>query len=90
MKKRLGFVSNSSSSSFIINLSDITVEQFDKLLIIASAPIGEYGDSWDITEDNGAVHGFTIMDNGQDQGMMLELQKLGIDMTKIVWDNDEG
>lgn len=88
-KKRLGFVSNSSSSSFIIARGDITDNQLAQLIEISNGPIGEWDDTWcvDVVEDR--VSGFTIMDNGyKDDGMYNVLQDLGIDMSKVDWKED--
>lgn len=88
-KKRLGFVSNSSSSSFIIARGDITEHQQKKLMRIAAGPIGEWDDSWNVYETAVGISGFTIMDNGcRDDGMYNVLQNLGIDMTKVNWEED--
>lgn len=88
-KIRNGFVSNSSSSSFIIARRDLSQNQLEQLVEIASGPIGEWDDSWYVTEAADGVSGFTIMDNGcKDDGMYTVLQKLGIDMSKVEWNED--
>ena len=63
MKYRTGFVSNSSSSSFVCALNRLTDEQLTKLLAYPDSP--ENTDGWDLRIDNeaGLVTGFTIMDN---------------------------
>lgn len=88
-KIRNGFVSNSSSSSFIIARRDLSQNQLAQLVEIASGPIGEWDDSWYVSEDADGVSGFTIMDNGgKDDGMYKVLQKLDIDMSKVEWNED--
>ncbi len=92
MKLRNGFVSNSSSSSFVIYLKDITKEQLEK--IINHAEEGErFGidyaksDEWNIEvngtpETDGVVRGDTFMDNFD----MAEFFKMiGIDSDKVDW-----
>lgn len=88
-KIRNGFVSNSSSSSFIIARRDLSQNQLAQLVEIASGPIGEWDDSWYVSEVADGVSGFTIMDNGgKDDGMYKVLQKLDIDMSKVEWNED--
>lgn len=67
MKIRKGFVSNSSSSSFIIAKYLMTEEQICSLMAYCSCPIGPYKDSWDVYEDDHYVTGFTIMNNNMDE-----------------------
>jgi len=64
MKYRTGFVSNSSSSSFVCALSKLNAEQLVKLLAYQDSP--ENTDGWAIhcSEDIGLVNGHTTMDNG--------------------------
>jgi hypothetical protein len=64
MKYRTGFVSNSSSSSFVCALSKLDAVQLAKLLAYQDSE--ENTDGWTIhsNEDAGLVEGFTTMDNG--------------------------
>lgn len=64
MKYRTGFVSNSSSSSFIAATSKLTEDEILALLEYATGP--ENTDHWSIEldEDKGLVTGYTSMDNG--------------------------
>ena len=95
MKTRLGFVSNSSSSSFIINLEDITISQ--KNLIsnhIESAKMFQRnnpdlnfqcvdeGDAWYVYENDNTLEGNCHMDNFD---MYSFMEFIGIDLDKVKW-----
>ena len=68
MKTRQGFVSNSSSSSFIIKLSDITEQQHIDILNYLDNPTpdeqGWYDSQWDYRYDEKFLKGDTSMNNG--------------------------
>lgn len=64
MKIRQGFVSNSSSSSFVAAIDRLTDVEIAKLLAYQDSE--ENTDGWTITlnHEMGLVEGFTTMDNG--------------------------
>lgn len=74
MKERIGFVSNSSSSSFIICRAKLSLDQIEKIQnhidyyneYFAELP-GHYqqtkADSWSITVNEESVYGYVFMDN---------------------------
>jgi hypothetical protein len=67
MKIRNGFVSNSSSSSFVVALSVLSEEEKQKILgYVPFSNADEYKDHWSIRIDEirGVIYGFTTMDNG--------------------------
>jgi hypothetical protein len=85
MKIRCGFVSNSSSSSFVIQLKDITAEQLEKIVNHATigAQLGiDYADSdyWNIEVDSENVRFSTEMDNFD---MIEFLEKIGVNDSVI-------
>ena len=81
MKIRNGFVSNSSSSSFIIKKESISELQAKALLDYASSE--DNWDGWSIYELEEGIRGFTIMDNGSIEKVMDELGIINIE-----WDYD--
>jgi hypothetical protein len=71
MKIRSGFVSNSSSSSFIVKLKDLSaldlkhLLQFDSSDGICQNGYSDYWTiTWNITDNEDVVRGYTNMDNG--------------------------
>jgi hypothetical protein len=96
MKTRNGFVSNSSSSSFLINtfyLSDFQIESIKNYKEVASKSKIKYCSSDDfnwsikiVERINGYddISGFTIMDNFDMHYFLTEI--LDIDREHIKWD----
>ena len=88
MKVRRDFVTNSSSSSFLIAKKDLDVGQ---ILAIKLHPwLGEKLGipnsecSWCIEENNSYIAGFTSIDNFD---MTEFLEKINVNMDKVVWSN---
>ncbi len=84
MKVRQGFVSNSSSSSFVIPMSALTPEQLDKIhnhieegKKLGMECCGKH-DAWHIKESTISLS--TYMDN---LDMYHFLQAIGVDMDKV-------
>jgi hypothetical protein len=86
VKIRIGFVSNSSSASFVVSKEYLTPEQIDK--IWNHPDVGEemgipYSKewAWDISEREGNIYGEQyIMDNFN---MEEFLEKIGVGMSKV-------
>lgn len=98
MKKRLGFVTNSSSSSFVIQLSDLTKEQISTILnpYDKSIELGLYREeddifsmmycsprSWSIVVKDDELVGYTFMDNFDFPAL---LEAIGVDISKVELD----
>ena len=88
MKIRIGFVSNSSSSSFVILLKALTNEQIHQ--IINHSFYGEQfniewarSDPWDITITDTTIDGWTTMDNFD---MERFLREIDVPNEVIKWD----
>ena len=92
MKIRQGFVSNSSSSSFVVAKAALTEEQIELIKnhwdIAAEDPtldhIGTRNsfDAWEIKEGRFLIKGFTSMDNFD---MEEYLKVIGVDLDEVEW-----
>lgn len=89
MKVRLGFVSNSSSSSFTILKKNISPKLVKKIIShrIKARRVGmqcDEIDEWDITVNDYSVYGSTRMDNFD---MREFLKRIGVNLEKVEWSN---
>ncbi len=82
MKIRNGFVSNSSSSSFVIAKQALTQEKITKLLEYPDSK--DNYDGWSVYEEKFFIKGYTIMDNGEMHKFInsLELPEGSIDFVE--------
>ena len=93
MKSRLGFVSNSSCSSFIVTKSLISAVQLDQIHRVeqVAKSLGmedlECIVDWNIQEDDEAIRGFAIMDNF---GFSEFFCRIGLRMDAVEWDDLSG
>ena len=81
MKTRNGFVSNSSSSSFVVSLNDISKRDMD---VILEYPNTDDKDSWNIYIKNNSIHGFCSMDNND---LTDYLNKNNVYIEKFEWED---
>ena len=90
MKLRYGFISNSSSSSFVIFKKYLTEEQKKTLLSYNNKEIeheGGYDETWQISETEDAIVGDTFMDNDILLGMIAEMEP-PIPFKAVNWNRD--
>lgn len=91
MKIRTGFVSNSSSASFVVSLDKISAKDALRLMAYREQPADVSGltcnDHWSMTVDydRGVITGFASMDNG-DIGNYLT--KHGVEASLFIWSGD--
>lgn len=94
MKMRLGFVSNSSSASFVIRKHYLSENQIDLIHhhLWKGRKMGTYGfngwdnqsDEWSIVETDDTIEGNVHMDNFN---MKQYLERIGIDPKHIAFDH---
>ena len=85
MKIRSGFVSNSSSSSFVVNKGFLTSMQIEQIknhreLGIQLGVMYSQTDYWVIDENEFELLGYTSMNNFDMEEFM---EKIGVDMSKV-------
>lgn len=98
MKVRNGFVSNSSSSSFVVRIDDINTDQLDKLFhhidnidLLKNVISVEYlsllhkHDAWKLIRTQDFIIGETIQNNFP---MDKFLKVIGIKESNVFWDEN--
>lgn len=89
MKKRTDFVTNSSSSSFVIEKKNLDADQLSAIRMHAA--LGDklglpyaITDQWEITENDAYISGFTVVDNFSFEDFF---RKIGVSERFIHWDD---
>ena len=83
MKFRQGFVSNSSSASFVIPRAKLSELQIEALMLYPYSP--ENTDGWDIEVSPDSVVGDAIMDNDAIDDLF---KKYRISMDIVEWEDN--
>ena len=87
-KYRFGFVTNSSSSSFIIAKKHLDNDQIKaihnhiELAKLMGYSIDKWDNAWDIVENDKYISGGTWIDNFYMEGF---LRDIGVNMKKVDW-----
>lgn len=84
MKIRTGFVSNSSSASFIIDTYFISGYQLMEIKKYIEDP-KKNTDEWSLHENGSRLEGFTICDN---EGFRKFLQEINVSDNAIEWEHN--
>lgn len=88
MKLRIGFVTNSSSSSFTIAKSDLTDDQIEKIKnhikVAKELEMETFYDEWDIRETKYEIHDYTLMDNFDMEKFLL---LIGVAREDVEWED---
>lgn len=88
MKLRIGFVTNSSSSSFTIAKSDLTDDQIEKIKnhikVAKELEMETFYDEWYIRETKYEIHGYTLMDNFDMEKFLL---LIGVAREDVEWED---
>jgi hypothetical protein len=82
MKTRTGFVSNSSSSSFVINPNELTKAEKNAIVNYINNPDDNEDGWWIYRDDEFSFNGSTNMDNGSIDEF---LASIGIDLNRFSW-----